>query len=464
MRLNRSLACVLAGGLCLAASAVGIGVGLSTASAQEEPGSGLGVVSLVATSGGQRILTSTSTGQASDTGVPYAEAIIAGPRSAALASAAWPGGLAGNAGSLLAVLAGPGSSACWPNELDPAPPGVPKCTTLPITQEMADQYSLLNTPIRAEADNGSEHDETSAPGVRMVADASDFQATADALIGSSGKAGLGSFGTSRAVSTVAKTGVARAEAKADSETEDIALFPTLGSGGLITIDSVASEASAVTDGFTATATGRTVVTGMRVNNIPVTVDGTGVHSGDQDGDASPATEVVRSMLKQAHVTMFMTEPQSSYDKELNSVTYDAGTLVITQDESQFSFIFGGAKVTAASTKAFVFEPPDFGTGPLPPATGGGVTQPGFTGSAPGFTGGTGAGSVPTTPNLGEGGNGAPLPNTVPSANRAKLPEGLAVGWPIVAVLGAVLMAGGFRRLPDRLLDAPTSTCPLGDST
>lgn len=469
---RRGIALLLSGGLCLGVSATGLVVGVTGAHAEGELGSGLGLLSLTASSGGQRVLTSSVSGQASDSGVPYAESIISGARTAALASAAWPGGLVGNAGSLLGVLYPAGSTPCVPTSTGavpipipavPIPPELQQCAPVEVPAEVADRYTTLNTPIRAEADNGSERDSMVVPGASMLALATENWASADAVIGTAGKSGFGVIGTTRAQTRVEKTGIAEAVATAESEVEDVFLL------GIIKIDSVTSLARAVTNGTTGTASGRTVVTGMSVivngSETPVIVDGEGVHAaGSGTGPVvGPASTGVRDGLAQAGLDVFITEPKKTYDKKTNVITYDAGSLIIATNEvfgdgAGMAIVFGGARVTAASSKSFDFDF-DF---PLPQGNTGGNTgtfDPGTPGTPgtfiPGTPGtpGTTTGGTPVT-----AGDGVQFTN---AASRGPLTGGVAPGWIIGALLGAALLAAGFKRLPDKILDAPPDTCTLG---
>ena len=50
---------------------------------------------------------------------------------------------------------------------------------------------------------------------------------------------------------------------------------------------------------------------------------------------------------------------------------------------------------------------------------------------------------------------------LPRSAPLRLPRGLAPELPVLVLLGSALIAFGLRKLPDRVLEAPSTTCPLG---
>jgi hypothetical protein len=124
---------------------------------------------------------------------------------------------------------------------------------------------------------------------------------------------------------------------------------------------------------------------------------------------------------------------------------------------------GGANVSVKAGKAL-----DFG-GTTGVTTGTFGTTAGTTGGTPGGTtglpvvpGSTG-GSDPTTT-----GGSVPEPETLPplaenAAASQPLGGGLSPWLGGFALLGGVLMAFGFKRLPDKVLEAAPSACPLQES-
>src|SRR3954454_6763900 len=249
MRRRASLATIVAGLTCLAASMVGI----TTAHAAAAPGSGFQSLGLSAVGGGQRIIfTQKETGQpdgAAEGDVPYGEASLTGSVGRALSSVAWPGALGGNLGSLLLVA---------------GPAGTPS------------QVTALNTPVRAQAQTSSGSPtvtNNTVPGTTMAATAKDDQVIADATIAGSRNATVGTFGGSHVLAKTVLTGATMAVVDASSVTEDISL-----GGGQITIGSVTSIAHATTDGVHAASSGKTIVSDMKIGGVPVTVDQTGVHA------------------------------------------------------------------------------------------------------------------------------------------------------------------------------------------
>jgi hypothetical protein len=449
---RRSVALMAAGTLLLGGAAAGLWA--SSSSADDSGSGGFSSLSLSAVAGGQRILADEPAGQPPgtvDSGVPDAEAQMTSSTGHALSSAAWPTALAGNLGTLLALL---GPSPCTPGSAIPA-----QCSPVTIPSGVMQQYPLLNSPIRAEAQYPThQQDQNSLPGASMSARADGIKAVADAVLGAAQAAKSEAFGSMHANSSVGLNGANTAVADAVSSADNLAF-----GGGLITIGSVASEAHATTDGTVAKSTGSTTVHDMKVNGIPVFVDGSGVHAGSVQVPDAPGTAIVNQLIAGAGYKVSVTQPTTTTNG--GSTSYDAGSLLITWDtgvdpnthkHKYVYFVFGGATVTASATPGF--QLPGVGastpTG-IPPSLG--------SSSAPGFAGGEVGAPSSGPSSITTGG-----PSTTPSAGVAispalastKLPKGISPVWVVLAVLGSGLIAGGIRRLPDRVLDQVASTCPL----
>lgn len=434
MTRRRSLAAVAAGGLCLATAGVGITTA-GSASASEDPGSGFQSISLVAEAGGERVIfTAKATGQPdgfAESDTPFAQATMGKSTGRALSSIAWPGSAGGNLGSLILLTGGP------------------------------EQATALNSPVRAEAQRGSGAPSVvndDYPGAVMKAEAKDDLISADTVVQGAEVPGAGSFGNARTTSTLKLTGKTAATAEATSLITDIAFAE-----GAIKIGSVSSIAKGATDGLKAKSEGRTVVNDVTIGGVPVTVDEKGVNVADQGTALTPATEVVKTVLKQFTIDMRVTEP--SQTTKAGSTTYDSGSLIVSLN-ADIIMVLGGAKITAAATNStpftFTAPPPvpfDPGT-PAVPGTSGEVIAPVDPGTGTGSLDGP-VGDVPAPAVAGE----APAPETAPlelAAEPRSLPSGLNPGWVVLALLGAGLIAGGLRRLPDSVLNAVATPCPLGD--
>ncbi|HUR13774.1 MAG TPA: hypothetical protein VM097_04695 [Mycobacteriales bacterium] len=445
---RRTGAVLLASGLlCLGAAA--LPTALSSATAEEELGSGLGSYSLSANAPALQVREDYSAQQctANPAGPAGCEGVInesvssltSGPVGHGLASVAWPGTLAGNLGTLLITL-GAGQ----------VPP----------------EAKALNSPIRAEARIGGKNpvvtDYPPAPAppiAHMKADASAEKVTAEAWLGGAQNATVGTLGSSTSRTTSELTGVSAARAIAHSEVHDVTI------AGVLHLNGVVSDAVATTDGTTAKASGKTVVTGATVGGFPVSIDENGITVVTQNVPfPKQATDAVNAALTQAGITVRLSEPHGTPTG--GSVDYDAGSLVVVWDQqpgAALSAVLGGAQVSVRSTAGF---------GCLFNCTPDGTTG-GTTGGTFGTTGATPplAGSVDPAPLPGTDLPPAPVtgpgPQVVQPETRAfsgKLPTGLSPWLGGLAVVGAFLTMAGMRRLPDRVLVVSPTSCPNGETS
>jgi hypothetical protein len=401
----------------------------SPATADSSLGSGFLSLGLFAESGGERVIfTQAATGYPdgfAEEDVPFSHAELTADAGHALSSAAWPGTAVGNIGSLIVLSGGPGQAAA------------------------------IADPVRAEARSNtgpptvtSDYPSAANPAIAMSATATATNVVADALMGGSQNATVGTFGTTHVTSTTKLTGASGAEATSTTLTEDLSLGP----GGLISIGSVNSTAKVTTNGVAPTASGGTTVTNMKVAGFPVTVDQDGVHAQGQGGSAAAATTQINKALAQTQTQIFLTQPTKTSSPA--GMTYDSGCLLMSFGDGKALVLLGGARATAGATLGTPFNPPAGGGPPAaPPPVAQGPTAP------------IGSGTTALPPAA-----SAPLPQTAPDrsqaqlvANAMRLPGGaLSPGWLIAALLGAGLLALGLWRLPDRLLEHAATPCPLGD--
>lgn len=438
---KRSVALVTAGGACVLSSLLPA-LGEPAAAADAEPGSGLGSFSLSASSPAYQVRQQepnycfgTAAGlNGCELVVPEAVATLRnGPVGLGLAAIVWPGSLAANLGSLL-ITASDG--------------------------KIPDEARMLNDPVKAEARTSTGPDTVvydDVPGTTMKAVAKDDQTSAEADVSQVTDPPVGTFGKSSGRSTTALKGSSFAEATARSSVKDVDL-----AAGVVHIGSVTSEARATTDGKAATATGKTLVTGVTIAGVPVTIDENGVKVNGTGLPASTATAAVNAALANANISIAVSEPQGKPDGA--SVTYSAGSLVVLWKPTPgntTTVVLGGANVSVRATKAF-----DFSTGivdtpgtidPFVPSTDPAV--PTGTGSVGGpVTGGidTPAPDVP----------GAPAPNVskpVLAAGKVPLVDGLSPALGLLGLLGSGLIAAGLKRLPDRVLVASAPVCLLEET-
>jgi hypothetical protein len=407
---------------------------LVTSPAKADSGLGSGFLSLglFAESGGERVIfTQAATGYPdgfAEEDVPFSHAELTADAGHALSSAAWPGTAVGNIGGLIVLSGGPAQAAA------------------------------LADPVRAEARSNtgpstvtSDYPSAANPAIAMSATATATNVVADALMGGSQNAIVGTFGTTHVTSTTKLTGASGAEATSTTLTEDLSLGP----GGLISIGSVNSTATVTTNGVAPTATGGTTVTNMKVAGFPVTVDQDGVHAQGQGGSAAAANTQINKALAQTQTQIFLTQPTKTTSPA--GMTYDSGCLLMSFGDGKALVLLGGARAIAGATLGTPFNPPAAAPlgapPPVPPPLAQGPTAPI----------GSGTTGLPPTAS-------APLPQTAPNqsqtqlvANAMRLPGGaLSPGWLLAALLGAGLLALGLWRLPDRLLEHAATHCPLGD--
>ncbi len=439
-------------------------VGLATASAADEPGSGFGSIEIGADAYGLRVPFYSHSGEDVESELPYSSSHMGyGGSGHALTSVFWPGGTGGHGGDTLKLLAG----SCFPPDPTssvpipvPIPVDVPCVTQFP--ELPGPVYDSTNDTYKAEAYSGR-GDPTvtmSHPGVDMFARAQRPTVRATTTIASAKLPGLDSVGTSTTDTVVTLTGPSTAKVDAIGVVRDVSL-----GGGAVKIQSIRSVAHAVTNGKSATGSASTIVNGMTVGGVPVTVDDKGVHIQGQ-GQKLPSLGALNDMLKQSGFSLYVADPSKTVKGA--SIQLFSGQLMLMQENAQYEsnandsgvlLTFGGASISADTSPAYVFDGGPVTTPTLPP------TQPPPTGSS-------GSVSVPPAPS--SGGAPPPAPEVatgqptaqapVLAAQRSPLPGGLSP-WLIAAVvLGSGLIAAGLKRLPDEVLKGTGGICPLGEQS
>jgi hypothetical protein len=362
--------------------------------------------------------------------VPHSQvSLVSGPVGYALSSVAWPGALVANAGSLL-VLAG-----------------------APVPPDVAQQ---LNDPVRAETRTGGPSSVTndSVPGAVMHASVAPGKAAADSFV-DGGEAGTTTGFGKTSTSSSAVLAASSATTTADSAAKDVSL-----AGGVVTLRSVVSHATATTDGEVATASGSTVVSGLEVAGVPVTVDDHGVTVNGTTTPVDPTlAETVNTALSQLNMRIALSSPSSS--RQDGSVSYDAGSLIVSwtppQSANLFTAALGGARVLAAAS-------------PTDPAAQGEPAPPGTPSGVPGGSGGDVGAPAPLPALGGPPATGTADPPVAAAPAGAPAPGPLLSGTTTPAstitlcVLGALLLLGGLLRVPSTVLvPAPNRACPSGRS-
>ncbi|MEX2459174.1 MAG: hypothetical protein WD770_09325 [Actinomycetota bacterium] len=356
-----------------------------------------------------------------------------------VASVLWPGSTAANFPSALRDLG-------YPADL-PAPPNYPvRAESFFPTSEGQEDSALLD-----------------AGGVVMRSSSSATSCTASAR--SAEVEGVLETGGASSRSSNRVEGAA-AVASAQASVSDIRL------AGVIAIEQVTSFAEATSDGTTAKLAGRTVVTGVTVQGVEVTVDRDGVHA---DGNDAPipiagVTDPMNEQLAAAGIAMFVAEPLDNVDGP--TATRSLGGLIITFQpkvlaqnlppgvlsglppevpgflttfDQTITIALAGIAVRASASPPFVAPPPP---PPPPPIDGGGGGVPPAPSVAPPAV-------EPTT---------RPQPSPVSGSeppSGASLPVAVAVAGLVLAAVGS----RGLRVVADRaLFGAPaTAACPLEES-
>ncbi len=413
---------------------VGAGlVGGAPARAVDAPGAGFFGYTLTAQANGIQATEDQPSANSHPEGegeLPHTQiSLTSGPVGYALGSAAWPGALGGNAGSLILLVA----------------PTAPS------------QVTLLNDPVRAEARTGTAQDDVTNDdyaGVTMKAVAKPDRVAADAVIdGGDGGATLG-FGSSSSASK-AVLGAATATVTADSTAKDVTL-----AGGAVRLGSVVSHAQATTDGITPTASGSTSVTGMSIGGVPVTVDEHGVTVAGTNVPVDPvAAATVNSVLANLNMTIALSTPTVS--RNGGTISYDAGSLIVLWQPqgsvNVFTAHLGGARVLAGATPSSA--PQAVVAVPVSPVTTSPGTEPppalilgGQTPQGPGA-------SVSVAPAAPPVANEPAAAGAVPAALLGA--ESVPPSSTALIVLGGLLLLAALTRLPGFVLFTPQPVrCPL----
>jgi hypothetical protein len=411
----------------------------TVAAADDEPGSGFGSYNLAANAPVEQVRFTDGDkcgGSPGGTGgcegvVPEAVSTLRkGPIGYALSSVAWPGVLAGNLGSIVVVSGGP------------------------------KEASALNSPVRAEARNGSGPDtvtNTQYPGMTMVATAKDDVVSAAADIAQSTNNQAGTFNNSSSKTKVALTSATTGIAEAYSHADGISL-----AGGVVTIGSVTSTAKGTTDGAKASATGSTLVKDVKIAGVPVTIDERGVTvNGNNVPLNKAASDAVNAAITNAGMSIAVSLPTGKPDR--GNITYTAGSLVFVWKTpgGSFTAILGGATVQLAAIQGSGFNL-DLGDPTAP------ITDPPPPFSA-GSAGSAGTAGTPGAPPV-LGGQAPAAPAVAPAqiapvlaGRKLPLPEAPSPAYAVLGLLGVGLLAVGMRQLPDRVLAARATTCVLGET-
>jgi hypothetical protein len=392
------------------------------AGAEVEPGSGLASYTLAASAPGLAL-----EGLYKDVALTVPETtatLTTGGVGAGLASIAWPGPVAGNAGTTILILQ----------------PGVPE------------QVTMLNDPVRAEARTGGQRTTTydTVPGTVLTATAEPDAVQASSVTGA--VLPVGAVGAVSGNGSVALRDATTAVATSTTTVQDLSL-----AGGVVEVGAVVSTASATSDGLTASAAGGTTVAGVRVAGVPVEVDQDGIHVAGQSAPNPLPVQAVADAVKALGLTVLLTAPRQV--RQGGSVRHVSAALVVvwSQGGQDYALTAGRASVSIDASRAGALPG---GAGPVP-SGGSAAGDGGTTGSA---APGNAVSGIPV------GGDSPSLPLPLPApleqvARVALAPVALvlAAGAPAPLAVALLLAAAGLAlvlsRLPARLLAAvPAADC------
>ncbi|MCU1450300.1 MAG: hypothetical protein JWP02_2470 [Acidimicrobiales bacterium] len=420
---------MVAGALAAGFTIVGLGTALGTPRARAD--AGIGSWNLGATAQGFQ---SSAFGQA-EGDVPQSQTTFqTGPVGYALSAIAWPGALAANAGSLAVVLTD--------GKLPPGNEGT---------------LRTINDPVRAEARSAGPTDVSynQVPGVTMSSHVDGNGATSVASVQGAEVPSAATFGN---VTT-------KSETKRDATTASAFANSTLAhlsfAGGLLTMQSLESKATASSDGAKGAGGGTTLASGVKVQGQPATIDETGVHVGSSSAPANDAAnQIAQQALSQAGFRVVVTKPTVKLSGASAEVTAGALVVLWSQQGNTVAFTFGAttAKVDAQpGFDATTAQGPVDTSGALPTGDGGASSTPGSAGTPDAQALGTTSGAPPVPSGTGlRGGSSA----SVASGTLAAVDFGTGnPAWLVVLGLLAAAAAGTrMRRLMDDAVAVPDEPC------
>jgi hypothetical protein len=422
---------VVATAAAIAFSMMAFGAALGTTLASAD--AGIGSWGLAATAQGFQ---TSAFGQA-EGDVPQSQSTFeTGPVGYALAAIAWPGALGANAGDLAVVLTD-----------GTLPPG--------------NQGTLrtLNDPVRAEARSAGPTDASygQVPGVTMSSHADGNGATAVASLQGAEVPSAATFGN---VTTKTAT---KADGATASSTADSTLSHLSFAGGVLTVASLTSNATATSDGTKGVGTGATLASGVKVAGQPATIDETGLHVGSSSAPVNDAAnQIAQQALSQAGFRVLVTKPTVKVSGPTAEVTSGAIVVLWSQQGNTVAFTFGAATAKADAQPGFDTGASAGGTaaGALP-ADGGNAGAPASSTPAP-DTGVLGASSgAPPGPGL-SGTAGRPAASI---GNGDLTAADFGTGNPawlvVLGLLAVAAVAARMRRLPEEVAAAPEELCDGG---
>jgi hypothetical protein len=205
------------------------------------------------------------------------------------------------------------------------------------------------------------------------------------------------------------------------------------------------------------------------------VDDNGLHIGDQNQPANAiANQVAAQALSQGGFEIYVSAPR--YEQKGAEASYNTGSLIVQWkpqgSQSVFTYVLGNSRVAVSGaigdpSLAALTDTSSTDTGfssvaPVAETTApGAATSPG--GSVPGATPVEAApsdtGTVAAAPAAAPQSGGASIA-TVPATSSSSPFGGVSAGWVLAGLAGAGLLAAGFRRATDDILERAATACPL----
>lgn len=336
----------------------------------------------------------------------YAESDLDPSRAHAFAAPFWPGAAVGNAGSLIGVLGYP-----------PEP--------------------MLNDPVRAEVESGSQTDSATVSAGASTATASVRTASGDAQDAASQvTSGAGPLsGTARTTLSVSSDGTVRGTAT--NTASDVSIADVIHIGSITSSATLTSAAGGKPKGGSTMTVQDFTIAGQQAY-----VDGSGVHLGPPPKPGQPpnpeAAALIDQALQASNIQLYFTAPRQV---PLGGATYQyaASLLVFWQpphdsNHDTITASFGGAAVAMVTSPAAAQLP----AVPLPPAPPApqAATPPvaGLTAAPSSFTPDAGAGA-PSPAGV------APTPILRPAAVATPFRTGRGVPWGWMVLVGLGALAG-----------------------
>ena len=236
-----------------------------------------------------------------------------GPSGTATASSLYPGQVVANAGPELALLV-PGAplppAPIWPVQATSEYPQAPNSgsTDQPGVNMDASSTTNGNTASATLGDDAATAGSNGADPTLQAPSGS-----GNPLAGSSAIIGVGNM--SATSSSLAPSTSANAQASATDTGISIL-------GGFITIGSVTSTATAISDGTTGKLTGSTAVQNMDIAGQPVTVDASGIQAEGQSAPLALPISSINTLLGELGISMSVTNPTDAVNGASASRTLD----------------------------------------------------------------------------------------------------------------------------------------------